>query len=107
MEAAQTYGAYMNTVPAESDLATRQATGFSRVKTILIEPFLIVVVATFWLIALPFVAALLVCVKVGGALVAIESGSSTQSNPLFLRHSVPEGSLILLQSRESIMVGLV
>jgi hypothetical protein len=79
----------MSAIPFHSGLTTRQATGFSQVKTILIEPFLIVAVAAFWLIALPFVAASLVCVKVGGA---VESGSATQPNPLFLRQSpAPEG----------------
>ena len=93
----------MSTTPFASELAPRHATGFSRVKTILMEPLLIVAVAAFWLIALPFVAVSLVCVKVGDALAATESGSAARPNPLFLRRScAPKGSLILLQSPEPI-----
>lgn len=66
-------------------LDSHPASGLSQVKAALIEPILIVGVAAFWLVALPFVAASLACVRVWDTLVAIKSGRSAHPNPLILR----------------------
>ncbi|MEO6969314.1 MAG: hypothetical protein ABI217_00270 [Chthoniobacterales bacterium] len=86
----------MNTDTFDSELASRQTFGFYWVKSIFVEPLLIVAVAAFWLIALPFVAVSLACVKVGDALVAMESNRPARPDALFLRRAcTPEGALIL------------
>lgn len=86
----------MSTTGLDSVLESQPASGFARVKTILLEPLLIAAVAAFWMVALPFVAMSLVCMKVGDALTAMEAGSPARSNPLFLRGSrAPEGTLIV------------
>ncbi len=93
----------MSAANFDSAFAAEPAPGFSRVKTILVEPLLVVVVAAFWLVALPFVAVSLACVKVGDALVAMESGSAARPNPLIPRRDcIPEGAAILLQSPRTV-----
>ncbi len=66
----------------------------------LVEPFLVVAVAIFWLVALPFVAVSLACVRIWDTLVALKSSKAASPNPLILRHRrPPEGALVLLSSR--------
>ena len=56
--------------------------GFSDLKAILLEPLLMVGVSVFWILALPFVAVSLMCVKIWDTVVALKSGTA---NPLILR----------------------
>ena len=91
----------------DSEIVSQPGSGFPQVKSMLLEPLLTVAFAAFWLVALPFVAVSLVCVKVGDSLTAMEAGSPARSNPLFLRSSsAPEGALILL-SRSPAHIGHV
>lgn len=107
MEAAYTYGTYMSTTLFDSEFATEPASRFSWAKAIFVEPLLTLAVAAFWLVTLPFVAVSLVCVKIGDALVAMESASEVRLNPLFLRSSsrrAPEVALTL-RNREAVRAG--
>jgi len=57
----------------------------------LVEPFLVVATATFWLLALPLVAVSLACVKICDAFVALNSTQVANPNPLILRnHRQPQ-----------------
>jgi hypothetical protein len=78
----------MATASFDSGFGPQPASGFSQVRTVLIEPLLMVAVAAFWLVALPFVAVSLVCVKIWDALVTMKSGIAAPRNPLFLRRGV-------------------
>ena len=73
----------------------------------LIEPLLIVAVAAFWLVALPFVPVSLGCVKIWDALVAMKSGSAVRLNPLFLRRGRASQSQTALPSRNPVRIGHV
>jgi hypothetical protein len=98
----------MSAAPANLQLASREESEFPRGKTFLVEPLLIVSVAAFWLLALPFVAVSLVCVKVGDALVSMEGSRAARPNPLFLRRAcAPEGALVLLRASEQNGAGRV
>ena len=77
----------MSAALANPQLAAQKEFRFSQGKTILVEPLLILAGAAFWLFTLPFVAASLVCVKVGDALVAMEKRIEARPNPLILRRA--------------------
>ncbi len=62
-------------------------------KSILLEPFLMAGSACFWLVALPFVAVSLMCVKVWDTISAIIPGHSAQKNPLILRRGLAKGGV--------------
>jgi hypothetical protein len=75
----------MNATYLKSSLApsTTQQTGVLR--TILVEPLLVVASGAFWLFALPLVAVSLACVKAWDAFVALNSSNAATPNPLILR----------------------
>jgi hypothetical protein len=59
--------------------------GFSELKTVLLEPLLVVGVSLFWIVALPFAAVSLMSVKIWDTVVALRMGTAAQANPLILR----------------------
>lgn len=95
----------MTTTYFEAGLETHPLSGFAQVKTILVEPLLIVAVCAFWIAALPFVPVWLVCVKVWDVLVAMKSGNAARPNPLFLRRSRASEGQPALHSRHPVRIG--
>ena len=69
----------MTTTYSDSALAPRSSFGSSELRTLLIQPLLVVGVSTFWLVTLPFVAVSLLWVKVWDAI------ACHRTNPLILR----------------------
>ena len=79
------YGLYMTTTYFPSELNPQTGSVFSQMKAVLMEPVMIAGVAAFWLLALPFVAMSLACVRVWETFVAMKSSQAAQPNPLILR----------------------
>ena len=104
---AQVYGVYMNTAYFDSNLESASPSVFLQLQTVLIEPLLVVAVGTFWLVALPFVAISLACVKIWDALVALKSSNTARPNPLFLRRSGSPKSAPTLSSSSPVRTGHV
>ena len=102
---AQVYGVYMNTAYFDSNLESASPSVFLQLQTVLIEPLLVVAVGTFWLVALPFVAISLACVKIWDALVALKSSNTARPNPLFLRRSHASEGQPALHSRHPVRIG--
>lgn len=75
----------MTTTYFPTELDPQTDSGFSQLKTVLVEPALIAGAAAFWFVTLPFVGTSLVCVKLWDAFVAEKLGQAAQSNPLILR----------------------
>lgn len=65
---------------------------FSGSKVLLLEPVLAVLVAAFWLVALPLAAVSLVAVRIWDALVALVTGHALRPNPLILRPTPAQAS---------------
>lgn len=64
--------------------------GFSELGTALLEPLLVVGASLFWLVALPFVALSLMCVKIWDTVAALRMGTAARANPLILRSGAPK-----------------
>jgi hypothetical protein len=75
----------MKTMPSDSDISSncRFHQGGGRWR--FAEPVLAIGVALFWLVALPFGAALLALVKVWDTCIALLTGHAIRPNPLILR----------------------
>lgn len=83
----------MTTTFANASLTPDDSSIGTDLKSILLEPFLMVGSVCFWLVALPFVAVSLVCVKVWDTLSAIVPGHNAQKNPLILRRGLAKGGV--------------
>ncbi|MEO5717790.1 MAG: hypothetical protein ABIR29_04370 [Chthoniobacterales bacterium] len=77
---------------------TPQAAGLSELKTVLLEPALLVGAAIFWVAALPFVALSLMGVKIWDTLKALGSGATVRPNPLILRTGLAKSPLTVRNS---------
>ena len=104
---AQLYGTYMNPAPCTPSLESDSSYGFSLLLTVLVEPLLAMAAATFWLVALPFVAVSLACVKVWDTLMALKSSKAAFPNPLILRRRRSPESAPALSNSSAIRAGRV
>jgi len=66
---------------------TESSSGAWLTKALLLEPVLTAGAALFWLVALPFVALLLMGIRVRGTVAAVLSGRPLRPNPLMLRYA--------------------
>jgi hypothetical protein len=82
----------MITTFSDSDLAPHSF-GFAEVRNALVEPALVLGAAFFWIVAIPFVAFSLMCVKIWDTLIALKSGAGVRPNPLILRRGLAKSGL--------------
>ena len=85
MGPAEYYGDYMNATKFEQGSASSAVHQPTLLHSILVEPLLVGATVTFWLLALPFVAVSLACVKIWDAFIALNSINAATPN-LFLRN---------------------
>ncbi|MGI8891764.1 MAG: hypothetical protein ACR2G0_13415 [Chthoniobacterales bacterium] len=83
----------MITTYHDSVLSSDSSFGLAEWKTALVQPFLMVGAACFWIAALPFVAFSLMCVKIWDTLAAVVSGAGVRPNPLILRRGLARTTL--------------
>ncbi|CAN5414670.1 hypothetical protein BH20VER3_BH20VER3_03520 [soil metagenome] len=83
----------MTTTFTNPALTPETSFGLAEMKSLLIEPFLILGSACFWIIALPFVAFSLMCVKVWDTILALKPGQNARQNPLILRRGLAKGGV--------------
>ena len=82
----------MTTAFSDSTL-TSQTFGFAELKTVLVEPVLVIGAGLFWIVALPFVAIALMLAKIWDTLLALKSGAAVRPNPLILRRGLSKSGL--------------
>lgn len=82
----------MTTTVFHPSLTSESSFGLVELKNALIESLLTVGAALFWIVALPFVAFSLMCVRVWDTLVALKSGAAIRPNPLILRRGLVKSS---------------
>ena len=70
---------------SDSALAPHHWFGSAELKAVFIEPLLTVGATLFWIVAIPFMAVPLVCLKIWDTAVALTSGRAVSSKSLFLR----------------------
>jgi hypothetical protein len=75
----------MNATNLGSSSAPNVAQESRLIRTILVEPLLVIATGTFWLVALPLVGISLGFVKIWDAFGALSSSETVAANPLILR----------------------
>lgn len=83
---------------------TTQSFDSSELKTVLLEPALMVGAAIFWVAVLPFVALSLMGIKIWDTLKALGSGSSVRPNPLILRTGLAKSGLTARSSPSTVRI---
>jgi hypothetical protein len=88
---------------SDSALAS-QSFGFAELKTVLLEPALVLGSALFWVAALPFVAFFLMVVKIWDTMLALKSGAAVRPNPLILRRGLAKSGLAVRSSAQAAQI---